>query len=181
MMAQDIPSASDRGDPAPSRSARWVRVAVHGVILFLACALLRDVLTTKGVRLWPDQGFPLLVFGFAVLTAGPAMIRTLTSPTVGWGENLVQDLDPPKRRRLAIFGGTWVGYAALLPHLGFLVATTIALTVSSWALGRTRLWLSAIVAAAVALLVWLAFQRLLYVSLPLGPVDRFLAEALRGI
>ncbi|ARP97782.1 tripartite tricarboxylate transporter TctB family protein [Pseudorhodoplanes sinuspersici] len=180
MVSRKNTLAGGRSSSAPLTLARWVRIGAHCAILFLACVLLRDILSIEGLRLWPDQGVPLLTAGFALITASVAALRALFAQSVGWDENLVRDLDAPRRRRFAVFVGTWIGYAALLPYIGFLVATMLALTASIWTLERLRLWVTVPVAAIISVLIWLVFQRALYVSLPLGPIDRAFAEALHG-
>ncbi|WP_265516810.1 tripartite tricarboxylate transporter TctB family protein [Nitratireductor luteus] len=176
-MSTELPE-TEPDHPASVPAARYVRAAAHGAILFLGAVLLYDILTTEGVRMWPDQGFPLLVVGFVTVTAGPALIRSLMLTSPNWGENPAGSLDRANRIRLAIFASTWLAYALLLPLLGFLVSATIAITISAWALGRARIWIALPVSAIVAVLVFLAFQRVLYVSLPLGELDRLLIHSL---
>jgi hypothetical protein len=164
--------------PMVSPAARYVRVAAHLGILFLAFSLTRDLLNDDGVALWPDKGFGLLVVVLSLLTAVPAVIRALRLEAPNWGDNLAGHLGKSERFRLCAFGLVWIAYAFFLPFLGFLVSATIAITVSAVAIGRARPWIALPVAALISVLVFLAFQRILYVGLPLGPLDRALIENL---
>lgn len=45
------------------------------------------------------------------------------------------------------------------------------MAVSMTAIARTRVWVALPICAIIALLVFIAFQKVLYVGLPLGPID----------
>ncbi|WP_136637725.1 tripartite tricarboxylate transporter TctB family protein [Pseudooceanicola onchidii] len=170
----DIPD----GASVPSAAARIVRIAAHVAILALAGVLLKDILATEGVRRWPDQGFPLLVVAFAALTAGPALIRSVKMPSPDWGENLAGSLSRSNKMRLGLFAATWLVFGLVLPLVGFLVSATLAMTVSAVALARARPWLTFPIAAIIAVLIFIFFQRVLYVGLPLGPLDRLVIQSI---
>lgn len=121
--------------------------------------------------MWPDQGFPLLVVALTVLTATPALLRALSMRNATFGENLVDTLNRDGRVRLLVFGGIWLGFALALPWAGFLLCATLAMAVSMTAIARTRVWVALPICAIIALLVFIAFQKVLYVGLPLGPID----------
>ena len=162
--------------PTTNTAARYTRVAAHCGITFLALVLLYDILSDRGVPLWPDKGFGLLVVGLALVTAIPAIIRSLRLEAPDWGENIAGSLERPERVRLAIFGLIWVAYSLALPVVGFLVAASTAISVSAIAIAYSRPWIAVPVAVLASLLVFLIFQRVLYVGLPLGPLDRFVIE-----
>lgn len=166
------------GASVPSRAPRVTRMAAHAGILALAGVLLHDILGTEGVRMWPDQGFPLLVVAFAFCTAGPALIRAALMPSPDWGENLAGSLSRRNKLRLGLFAATWLGFGLLLPVLGFLIDATLAMTISAVSLARARPWIALPVAAVSALLIFVFFQRVLYVGLPLGPLDRLVIESI---
>jgi hypothetical protein len=74
------------------------------------------------------------------------------------------------------FGLLLIGaaYAALAPHLGYLVATTaLLLATTAYAGGRWSLRMVAVSAAGGAGL-WLVFAKLLGVSMPSGPLERLI-------
>jgi hypothetical protein len=164
--------------PVANPAARFVRVAAHCGIVFLALILARDLSNDDGVPLWPDKGFGLLVIALSLLTAVPAIIRALRMSAPKWGENLAGHLGRAARLRLFAFGLIWLAYGFFLPLLGFLVTATIAISVSAIAIGRARPWIAVPVAALISVLVFFIFQRVLYVGLPLGPLDRVLIENL---
>lgn len=168
-------SGSPRSQPA---AARLKQAAAHGVVLALAAALLADVLAAGHLRLWPDRGYGLLVVAFASATAGAAIFRALTGRDPDRGEKLFGGLDAGGRVRMVAFIAVWAIYAVLFARIGFIPATTLALTASMLAAARTPLLVAAPAGAAVAIAVWFLFQRVLFVSLPMGPLELWLTTTL---
>lgn len=158
--------------------ARGLRIFAHAMIFGLSMILLQNILTTEGVRIWPDQGFGLLVVILSIATSIPALLRTIMLKSVTFGENLTTGLDGQGRLRLLVFTVTWFLFAVALPVFGFLLCATVAIASSMMALGRTRITLAIPVGAIVAMLVFAAFQKVLYVGLPLGQLDLFVINNL---
>lgn len=82
------------------------------------------------------------------------------------------------RARLFLFAALWVGYVAVLPVLGYLVATTASVAGSALLLDpRRRWWVALLGALAFTLAVQVLFRTVFYVLLPTSFVDEWL-EAL---
>jgi putative tricarboxylic transport membrane protein len=173
------PAGPASGSPTPRpAAARLKQAAAHGVVLALAAALLADVLAAGHLRLWPDRGYGLLVVAFAAVTAGAAILRALTGRDPDRGERLFAGLDGPGRARMLVFVGVWAAYAVVFPRIGFMPATALALAASMVAAARTRPPVALAAGAVTAVAVWFLFQRVLFVSLPMGPIELWLTTML---
>ena len=117
--------------------------------------------------------------------AGPAMFPLLVAAcwapcglavlVAGWRRNVPPPSDapaapasePPVRRMLTLLGLA-VGYALLLPLLGFVSASALFVTVTIRFLGYRHLWRAGAVALSVAFVVFWLFSTLMKVPLPAG-------------
>lgn len=72
-----------------------------------------------------------------------------------------------------IIGGLLV-QIALFPIAGFSVATAAVFAGTAKGFGRGPLWLTYLVGLVVAFLIWVAFDIGLKLTLPEGPIERFL-------
>lgn len=61
-----------------------------------------------------------------------------------------------------------IGYIALLTYLGFLVTTTIFLSLLVWVLGYQSVWKVSLFGVSVSLLVFILFRNFMNISLPYG-------------
>ena len=59
-----------------------------------------------------------------------------------------------------------IAYAALLPHLGFILTSMLFLAAFIWFLGERRIWLVAAISLVMPLLLYGIFGVLLSVRLP---------------
>lgn len=73
--------------------------------------------------------------------------------------------------RQAGFLGVWIGYVVVLPHLGFILATWAALTVSGKIAGARSLVRTALIAAVFTLVLAILLKTVLFVPLPRGFLD----------
>lgn len=78
-------------------------------------------------------------------------------------------------RVLLLMGGS-AAYVAVLPMIGFILATPPAIVAALWALEFRRLLPALLAGAAFTILGFLVFNQVLSVPLPLGPVGGVLAE-----
>jgi hypothetical protein len=177
MTKPSVISSSRNGDVS---YAKLVRIAANVVILGLAVTLLINITSIPGVRYWPDQGYTLLVSALAGGMSIFGLISAIKTSDVGWGENLTGSLGKIDRLRLLAFAAAWVGFATLLSITGFLIAATGAMVISALAIARTRWFTTLPICLAVAALILICFQKVLYVGLPLGALDRFIIETLLG-
>jgi putative tricarboxylic transport membrane protein len=70
-----------------------------------------------------------------------------------------------------IVGGL-LAQIALLPYLGFSIATGAVFAATAGAFGRRRIWISYPLGVVFSLLVWLFFAKALKLVLPAGPLER---------
>jgi putative tricarboxylic transport membrane protein len=139
-----------------------------GVVIILSAA------TALGAARFPAASgavagpamFPLLVAagwapcGVALLISGWRVRHPGAAAPAGAGE-------PPVRRMLALLGLT-VGYALLLPLLGFISASALFLTLAIRFLGYRHGWRAGALALAVAFVVFWLFATVMKVPLPAG-------------
>lgn len=85
------------------------------------------------------------------------------------------------RVRLTAFVATWLIYSALLSQIGFIVATTCAISVSLWLLGVRRTVVGILSAALFSVTFSILFATVLYIPTPAGPLDQLLTEAIYAI
>ena len=111
-----------------------------------------------GPRLFPFT-ISVLVIALGLALAARALVRGSTTPA-----------DTGSLRALALLVGLSTAYLLLFVGIGFFLATAAFLAATFWYLGERRLWVTLGAAAVVALLVTLAFTRLLNVALPIGPL-----------
>ncbi|MEI2383574.1 tripartite tricarboxylate transporter TctB family protein [Breoghania sp. JC706] len=80
----------------------------------------------------------------------------------------------PERLRLFAFVILWVAYPWLLGMLGFIVTTTLAITVSLCMLGQKRILLAFACAAVFSVVFAVLFTTVFYVPVPAGILDDWL-------
>lgn len=61
-----------------------------------------------------------------------------------------------------------IGYIALLTYLGFLVTTTIFLSLLVWTLGYQSVWKVSLFGVSVSILVFILFRNFMNIALPYG-------------
>jgi len=88
---------------------------------------------------------------------------------------------PPIRIRVFAFVATWLAYSWGLPLVGFIVATTCALSISLWLLGVRRLVLGFLGALSFSVVFSILFATVLFIPTPAGVVDRTLIETIYAL
>lgn len=123
----------------------------------------------------PPSLFPTIVLGLMVVMCAGALllIRSSISPLESLGMARAEWL------RAITFFGIMVLYALTMHPFGFLISTTIALTLISLLMGTRSLVQMVVVGLAGPVLLYLAATRLLAVSLPeLNAIELFYARVL---
>jgi putative tricarboxylic transport membrane protein len=138
-----------------------------------------------GPELWPKIILVLMI-GAAIWGVAEAILKSRpedetsiliakASRSAGHEEDARQDLaaatDGASERhpRFAVAGiAAMLGYVAIIPYVGFLVATFLLLLAIMLAAGYTRLLRAASLSLIGALTFFIVFQRIVYVSLPHG-------------
>jgi putative tricarboxylic transport membrane protein len=157
----DLPAAPRRADPA-------------GLIIAAALAVM------AGVLVWDARQLPATtMYGM-----GPEAMPVVVA--VGLGllaiGNLIDALRgglPPRESAdpkpvLLILGGLALLIAIIGLGGGFIPATSVLFVATSAAFGRRAILTDLAIALVISTLVYLAFDRLLTLSLPAGPLERLL-------
>ena len=157
---------------APGSSAR--RIDRAGLVIAALLALLAAVL------LWDASGLQSGSMYGVGPSAMPIVVATgLALLSIG---NLIDALRgnlPPRESAdpkpvLLILGGLALLIAIIGFGGGFILATTSLFVATSAAFGRRALLVDLAIALVLSTLIYLAFDRLLTLSLPAGPLERLL-------
>ena len=110
--------------------------------------------------------FPYIVAtGLALLAIG----TLVSAMRRGFPERSKDDFAP-----IAWIVGGLVAQILLLSTLGFSIATGVLFALTAKGFGRGPLWQTIPIGVVFAFLVWFIFSRGLQLSLPMGPIERFL-------
>jgi putative tricarboxylic transport membrane protein len=166
-----------RTDSAPSdrahgRTSR--RIDRAGLVIALALAALAAVLVWDASRLQSNtiygmgpQAMPIVIaIGLGILAIGN-LIDALRG-------NLPPRESADPRAVLLILAGLALLIAIIGLGGGFILATTALFVTTSAAFGRRALLADFAIALVMTTVIYLAFDRLLTLSLPAGPLERLL-------
>jgi putative tricarboxylic transport membrane protein len=163
---------SASGEPAQASAPR--RVDTAGVVIALALAALAGVLvwdsrqlqTTTMYGMGPEVMPVVIAVGLALLAIGN-LIDALR------GNLPARESADPKAVGLIL-----AGLALLIAIIGFgggfILATSALFVTTSTAFGRRAILVDSAIALVMTTLIYLAFDRLLTLSLPAGPLERLL-------
>ena len=131
-------------------------------------------------RVYPLVLIALVVACSLVLAARDFAERSRTAPL---DAKLAKLLFAPMRSRVRVLGFTavWLAYTWVLPHVGFIVATTCAISVSLWLLAIRRPLAGVVAAAVFSLVISVLFATVLFIPTPSGPLDELLTQAIYAI
>ncbi|MEV7280296.1 tripartite tricarboxylate transporter TctB family protein [Streptomyces sp. NPDC093111] len=163
--------------PAPRRS--WLRehseLGVGLILLALGVLVLTDALTMPvdlGQRGPVGPRTVPLVVGTGLLLV--AVLLTVDVLRGGRGEaEGGEDVDlsePGDWRTVLLLAGVFLGFAVLIGPAGFPVAGALLFWGAAYALGSRHLTRDPLIAAALSLLTYVVFDKLLGVPLPGGPL-----------
>jgi len=162
----------DASGGAPLETSRHVDRA--GVVIAVLLAVLAAVLAWDASQLSAGamygvgpRGAPIVVaIGLALLAIGN-LIDALR------GNLPARESADPKPVLLIL-----AGLALLIGIIGFgggfILATSALFVATSAAFGRRAIWIDIAIALVMSTLIYLAFDRLLTLSLPAGPLERLL-------
>lgn len=108
--------------------------------------------------------FPLLLAVFTVLIALSLLLEGLHECAAAEGKAAESGSFQIQKIGVALL--LCIAYAALLPHLNFIIATMLFLAAFIWYLGERRVWLVALISIAMPVLLYLIFAVGLSVRLP---------------
>jgi putative tricarboxylic transport membrane protein len=150
------------------------RIDRAGIVIAVALAALAVVLVWDASRLPPNTGYgmgpeamPIVIaIGLALLAVGNLIdaLRGNMPPR--------ESADP--KPVLLILGGLALLIAIIGFGGGFILATSALFVATSAAFGRRALLVDAAIALVLSTLIFLAFDKLLTLSLPAGPLERLL-------
>jgi putative tricarboxylic transport membrane protein len=164
-------SASDRApDGKPARRA----VDRAGVVIALALAAVAIVLVVDALRIQANvvygmgpQAMPILIaIGLGVLAVGN-LINALRG-----GDAAPEDMD--FRPVLMILAGLALMITIIGLGGGFIPAMTILFAATATAFGRRAIVADLVIGFVIATVIYLAFSKLLTLSLPAGPLERLI-------
>ena len=159
--SSDLPSAPRRVDPAGLVIA-LVLAAVAAVLVWDANQLQSN--TTYGMG---PHAMPIVIaIGLGILAIGN-LIDALRG-------NLPPRESADPRAVLLILAGLALLIAIIGLGGGFILATTALFVTTSAAFGRRAILADSAIALVMTTLIYLAFDRLLTLSLPTGPLERLL-------
>jgi putative tricarboxylic transport membrane protein len=160
------------GEPAPAPAPR--RIDTAGVVIALVLAALAAVLvwdsrqlqTTTMYGMGPEVMPVVIATGLGLLAIGN-LIDALRG-------NLPARESADPKAVLLILGGLALLIAIIGLGGGFILATSALFVTTSTAFGRRALLVDSAIALVLTTLIYLAFDRLLTLSLPAGPLERLL-------
>ena len=150
-----------------------------GFAVFLFAVGVYVLVTTGGINV-PGTGsalgprfFPYVVGGFLVVIAIALAVEVLrghrADPEAGEDVDVTMSTD---WRTLGMIVGVFIVFIVLIQPLGFVLATAILFGGVAWCLGARQPARLAVISLAVAVVVYLGFDRLLGVTLPNGVLER---------
>lgn len=158
------------GDPAqPPRRADRAGIVIAALLTLLAVVLVWDArgLPTTAMYGMGPEAMPIVVASGLALLAIGNFIDALR------GNLPARESADPVPVLLIL-----VGLALLIAIIGFgggfILATSALFVTTSTAFGRRAILVDSIIAIAMSTLIYLAFDRLLTLSLPAGPLERLL-------
>ena len=160
------------GDGAPRSSPRRIDragVIIAAILAGLAAVLLWDASGLQSGAMYGvgPSAMPIVVaVGLALLSIGN-LIDALRG-------NLPPRESADPKPVLLILGGLAALIAIIGFGGGFILATSALFVATSAAFGRRALLVDPAIALVLSTLVYLAFERLLTLSLPAGPLERLL-------
>ncbi|MFC9059803.1 tripartite tricarboxylate transporter TctB family protein [Streptomyces sp. NPDC057074] len=172
------PSPEAAGAPAPERRS-WLRdhseLGVCAMLLALGVLVLTDALTmdvdiTQRGPVGPKT-VPIVV-GIGLLVIAALLAVDVLRGGRGEAEG-GEDIDlsePADWRTVLLLSGIFLGAAALIEPAGFPVAGALLFWGAAFALGSRRVDRDPLIAAALSLLTYVVFDKLLGVPLPGGPL-----------
>ncbi len=162
----------DASSDDPQRPAR--RIDPAGLVIAAALAVLAVVLVLDASRLpstsmygmGPEAMPVVIAVGLGLLAIGNLIdtLRGALPPREG--------MDP--KPVLLILGGLALLIAIIGLGGGFILATSVLFVATSAAFGRRAILTDAVIALVMSTLIYFAFDRLLTLSLPSGPLERLL-------
>jgi putative tricarboxylic transport membrane protein len=144
-------------------------LAIAGILLIIALVIFWD---THTLALAPTYGLGPKAMAY-VVASGMAVLA-LGNAFPAWRGDFPERESFDPKAIVLILGG----FAALIAIIalggGFISATAVLFAATSTAFGRRAIVTDLLIGAGLAVAVFLLFDKLLTLSLPAGPIERFL-------
>ena len=159
---------SPGGAHSLQRRPDWAALFIAAFLLALAAVVAWDVAHMRtGVATYSRIGPRAFPYGIAIGLAALGVLTAIQAVRAP-GRPAERDEIAPM---LWIIGGL-VAQIALLPSAGFSIATGAVFAATAKAFGRGPLWMTYPAGVALALAIWLFFNKALQLVLPAGPLER---------
>ena len=159
---------SPGGAHSLQRRPDWAALFIAAFLLALAAVVAWDVAHMRtGVATYSRIGPRAFPYGIAIGLAALGVLTAIQAFRAP-GRPAERDEIAPM---LWIIGGL-VAQIALLPYAGFSIATGAVFAATAKAFGRGPLWMTYPAGVALALAIWLFFNKALQLVLPAGPLER---------
>jgi len=162
-------SASGLSRPAEPRRVDRAGLVIASVLAVLAVVLVWDASRLQSGSMYGmgPEAMPIVVaVGLALLAIGN-FVDALRG-------NLPPRESADYRPVLLILAGLGLLIAIIGLGGGFILATSVLFVATSVAFGRRAILTDLVIALVIGTLIYLAFDRLLTLSLPAGPLERLL-------
>ena len=156
------------GAPAPGR------IDPAGVVIALALAVLAVVLVWDASHLPSTSMYGMGPEAMPVVVATGLGLLAIGNLVDALRGNLPARESADPKPVLLILGGLALLIAIIGFGGGFILATAALFVATSTAFGRRAILTDAVIALVISTLIYLAFDRLLTLSLPAGPLERLL-------
>ncbi|RAJ61617.1 putative tricarboxylic transport membrane protein [Streptomyces sp. Amel2xB2] len=180
---QSAPGATASGDaansaPAPGGWRTWLRgrseLGVSVLLLLVGVLVLSDTLTMETAA---NQRGPVgprtvpVVVGVSLLVVAVVLALDVLRGGRGEGDSGEEaGSEPADWRTVALLAGIFLASAALIDPLGFPITGALLFWGSAYALGSRNLTRDPLIAAVLSMATYAAFNTLLGVPLPGGPL-----------
>jgi putative tricarboxylic transport membrane protein len=154
------------------RSIRWGEWAVSLALLGIGVVVLLDGLhqaastSASGV----GAGFVPKIVGVALIALSVALMVQVARGRLGEPDEAEGDVDVRRTRwvPLAVCVAAALVFMVGVELLGYVIVSSIVFWLTAWAVGARHVVHTAVIGIALSLVVYLAFTRLLDISLPSG-------------
>lgn len=157
---------SDKPERRPDGAAFVIAAVLAGIALVIVWQTMQMRVPPVQARVGPTV-FPYIVAGgLFILAVGTA----ISGVRRGFPERQPDRLGPMGW----VLGGL-VAQILLLSTAGFSIATGVLFALTARGFGRGKLWQTIPIGIVFAFIIWFIFARGLQLSLPQGPIERFVS------
>jgi putative tricarboxylic transport membrane protein len=150
----------------------WGEWAISLALLAIGVVVLLDGLNQAESRSASGvgAGFMPKIVGVVVIVLSLALMVQVARRRLGQPDDAEGDVDVRKTRwvPLAVCVAAVLVFIAGVETLGYVIVSSVAFWLTAWAVGARHVLRTAVIGVVLALVVYLAFTRLLDISLPAG-------------